>query len=303
VTVLPYFERFLATFPRVEDLAAADEETVMKAWAGLGYYSRARNLHAAARRIVERGGTKRGFPKTKEEWLEIPGVGPYTAGAITSIALGLPEPIVDGNVERVFSRLRRLARSSGEGDYRATLWELSRAAVEGAHARGHSPSDLNQAWMELGATVCTPKNPTCRFCPVRRECEAFALGSVDAFPEKKKRAKTQEIFEERVALVDLSAGKTYLEKTAAGEWRAGLWDFPRFPLDGTAPRKRPIAEIDTRHVVTHHKIARKLRVYSVRVNSTRVGEGRWVSLENPEVALGSAPTQGIQRILERFASG
>lgn len=303
-TVLPYFERFMATFPRVEDLAAAGEEAVMKAWAGLGYYSRARNLHAAAKEVVRRGGTERGFPTTKEDWLEIPGVGPYTAGAITSIALGLPEPIVDGNVERVFSRLRRLARSAGEAVYKEDLWELSRSAVTRAHSAGLSPSELNQGWMELGATVCTPKKPTCLLCPVRGDCAAFADQSVEAYPEKKKRAAWVELREERIVLVDLSRGKVYLEKTAPGEWRAGLWDFPA----KQAGRKNPVAgapfaEIETNHVVTHHKITRVLRVFAItaeKFTPTRSG-GRWVSMRDPEVALGSAPAKGIRRILERFA--
>ncbi len=185
VTVLPYFERFIKTFPRVEDLARADEGAVMKAWAGLGYYSRARNLHRGAKMIASAGGTKSGFPSTKEAWLEIPGVGPYTAGAITSIALGHPEPIVDGNVERVFARLRRLGRSS-EVKYKAHLWELSRSAVVRAHAAKLSPSDLNQAWMELGATLCTPKNPRCGVCPIRPDCHAFKNDEVASYPEKKK---------------------------------------------------------------------------------------------------------------------
>ncbi len=304
VTVLPYFERFVAAFPRVEDLAAADEEAVMKAWAGLGYYSRARNLQAGAKAIVAAGGSDRGFPTTKEAWLEIPGVGPYTAGAITSISLGLPEPIVDGNVERVFARLRTLARSAGEAHYKETLWELSRSAVTRAHRDGLSPSDLNQAWMELGATVCTPKSPVCLLCPIRSECAAFAGESVDRYPEKKKRAEWVEVAEERVALVDLSAGKIYVEKTRAGQWRAGLWDFPlRLPAGSRRSRKLPFAEFETKHVVTHHRITRLLRVYAAEAKGASLVPdpgGRWISMKDPEVALGSAPREGILRIRERL---
>ncbi len=300
VTVLPYFDRFMAAFPEVEDLASADEEAVMKAWAGLGYYSRARNLHAGARIVVARG-----FPQTKSGWLEIPGVGPYTAGAITSISLGLPEPIVDGNVERVFSRLRRLARSEGETPYKENLWELSRSAVTRAHASGMSPSDLNQAWMELGATVCTPKNPTCTLCPIRSECTAFTDEVVDEYPEKKKRAAWVEIAEERVALVDISADRIYVEKTRAGEWRAGLWDFPvRLPSGSRKILKNPFAEIKTKHVVTNHKITRVLHVYAAAAKGASLAVdpgGRWISMKDPEVALGSAPREGILRIRERLS--
>jgi len=295
----------MAAFPAVEDLARADEEAVMKAWAGLGYYSRARNLHAGAKEILRRGGTDAGFPKTKDDWLEIPGVGPYTAGAITSIALGLPEPIVDGNVERVFSRLRLLARSAGETIYKENLWELSRAAVKRAFKDGLSPSELNQGWMELGATVCTPKKPACLICPIRGECEAFAAGLVEAFPEKKKRAEWVEIAERRLAVVDIARGEIHLEKTRPGEWRAGLWDFPAIPEKvgrKDLAASPPFAEIETNHVVTHHKIRRVLRIYAIsreKFIAPNAG-GRWVTMRDPEVALGSAPAKGIQRILERL---
>jgi len=302
VTVLPYFERFMKIFPRVEDLARADEESVMKAWAGLGYYSRARNLHRGAKAIVSAGGTKSGFPSTKEAWLEIPGVGPYTAGAITSIALGHPEPIVDGNVERVFARLRRLGRSV-EGKYKAHLWELSRSAVVRAHGAKLSPSDLNQAWMELGATLCTPKTPRCGVCPIRSDCHAFKNDEVASYPEKKKRTAWVEVSEERIALVDPVRKQVYLEPIPIGEWRAGMWDFPKTVPGGKASSmKASLGDLRTKHVVTHHRIARHLRIYrgSAKAKSSSGKKGRWISMTDPEVALGSAPREGILRILERL---
>lgn len=304
ITVLPYFDRFMATFPTVRLLAFASEESVMKAWAGLGYYSRARNLHRAAKMIVLRAAEDKsadaGFPRTKEEWLEIPGVGPYTAGAITSIALGLPEPIVDGNVERVFSRLRLLRRSEGDVPYKEKLWALSTQSVKSAHANGLSPSDLNQAWMELGATICTPRKPSCLLCPVNADCDAKSAGVQEQFPEKKKRAEWVEIAEERFALVDFAESRVYVEKAAAGEWRAGLWDFPAEKPQGVvAPAEESIV---TKHVVTHHKITRRLAVFRLSTKEVASAKlpGRWVSMDDPEVGLGSAPKKGIQAIRERF---
>jgi A/G-specific adenine glycosylase len=291
ITVLPYFERFMRTFPTVEDLAHAPDEAVMKAWEGLGYYSRARNLHRAAKTIAD--GT--GFPQTRDGWLEIPGVGPYTAGAITSIALGLPEPIVDGNVERVFARVRRLARSVSESGYKEALWALSAGAVRRAYANGLSPSDLNQAWMELGATICTPKKPACLLCPIAGECEARRAGVQEAYPEKKKRPEWIAVDEKRVALVDLRAQKVLLVQAAAGAWRAGLWDFPETRVRAG----KPLGTIESKHVVTRHKILRSLEVVAVKSGAGKEGE-RWVSLPAPEVPVGSACAKGIGLIRERF---
>ncbi len=303
ITVLPYFDRFMTAFPTVEKLAVAPEAAVLKAWEGLGYYSRARNLHRAAKAIHAAGD----FPRTREGWLEISGVGPYTAGAITSIALGLPEPIVDGNVERVFARLRRLDRATGEANYKAELWELSKRAVLRAHADGLSPSELNQAWMELGATICTPRNPKCELCPVIRECAAKRADVVAEYPTKKKRAEWIHVQESRVALVDLAGGKIYLEQTAKGEWREGLWDFPEIlpKVFAEASRKPEIlGEFATRHVVTRHKIERQLKVFSWRGKSNSVtaksAPGRWILLSDPEVAISSAPKKGIRELVERF---
>lgn len=297
ITVLPYFDRFMTVFPSVQLLAAAPEETVLKAWEGLGYYSRARNLHRAAKTIVAQGD----FPRSKEAWLLIPGVGPYTAGAITSISLGLPEPIVDGNVERVFSRLRRMDRAAGEMNYKAGLWELSRLAVKKAHAAGLSPSELNQAWMELGATICTPRNPRCTVCPVVNECEAKRMDEVESFPTKKKRAEWIAVKETRVAVVDRAGGRVYLEPTAKGAWREGLWDFP-----ATLPKSfgaRPLGEIETKHVVTRHKIARRLKVFFLAgkpKSMPRALSGKWISLSAPEVPISAAPKKGMQALIERF---
>lgn len=170
-TVLPYYERFMRRFPDVSALAGSSEEEVLKFWAGLGYYSRARNLHRAARRIVRDYGGR--FPNNFEEILLLPGIGRYTAGAIHSIAFNKPQPIVDGNVRRVISRLHGIEKGAPE-DF---LWEQAAAWVP-----TDCPSDFNQAIMELGALLCVPAQPVCLLCPVHLLCEARRKGVQDRIP-------------------------------------------------------------------------------------------------------------------------
>lgn len=166
-TVIPYFEKFLARWPSIEDLAAADEEEVLQAWAGLGYYSRARNLHACARRISEDYGGS--FPRTEAELLALPGIGPYTAAAIAAIAFSERATPVDGNIERVTARL--FAVREALPDAKPTLRRLAQRLTP-----DERPGDFAQAMMDLGATVCTPKRPSCLVCPLNHVCEAHALG-------------------------------------------------------------------------------------------------------------------------------
>ena len=172
-TVIPYWERFLARFPDVEALATADADDVIACWAGLGYYSRARNLHRAAQIVVERHAGR--LPADVELLRELPGVGRYTAGAVASIAFDRPAPIVDGNVARVLARLFGIAADVRSRAVQERLW---REAEE--LARGEDPGALNQALMELGAMVCTPRAPRCADCPWSRRCAAFAHGSAAA---------------------------------------------------------------------------------------------------------------------------
>ncbi|HNH48036.1 MAG TPA: A/G-specific adenine glycosylase, partial [Myxococcota bacterium] len=178
-TVIPYFERFMRSFPTEQALAEAPLERVLEHWSGLGYYSRARNLHAAARKVVELGG----FPQTVAGLLELPGVGPYTAGAIASIALGLDAPLVDGNVERVLCR--HDARAEDPVKIKKELWERATFLLPKGQA-----SDFNQALMELGATVCTPSSPRCLFCPIRSTCHGH--DAPERYPQKAPRAAVPE---------------------------------------------------------------------------------------------------------------
>ena len=303
VTVVPYFERFLKRFPRVESLAAATEDDVLLNWAGLGYYSRARNIHEAAKRIVAQGG----FPESREQWIELPGVGPYTAGAISSIAFDQAEPILDGNVERVVSRVRTLDRRGGDAAYKAKLWALSKIAVENAQNWGVRPRVFNQALMELGAVVCTPKSPKCGVCPVAAFCRARATDQVDSFPPAKAKKAWLEVQEQLVALFDSRGEKVLMRKRARGEWRAGLWDFPEakdLVVKKWIKQGELLGDIESKHVVTRHKITRTTKVITLESLPKGIPEGdwQWVSRRDPHVALGSAPQKVLKLLGERYWS-
>lgn len=232
--VVPYYKRFLSRFPDASALADAPEEEVMRLWAGLGYYSRARNMHAAAKKIKAGG-----FPMTPEGVLGLPGVGRYTAGAICSIALGLPEPLVDGNVSRVFSRLFL------ENDVKEH-WKKAEELVD-----RKSPGDWNQALMELGATLCSPENPKCGACPAASFCGAQKAGRVAEFPAPKKRL-------EFIALTWTflrieRAGRLLLWKRGAEErLLKGHWSLPEPRHIGAEPGEKLGVVKGT---ITRHKIA------------------------------------------------
>jgi len=216
-TVIPYWERFLETFPDVESLAAAELDDVYAVWTGLGYYSRARNLRAAAQTIVAEHDGR--LPDTAEQLRGLKGIGPYTAGAVASIAFDREEPLVDGNVIRVFTRLLGIREDSGDRGVVKRLWQIAAELV-----RGPRPGDLNQALMELGATICTPRNPDCSLCPVRKHCDAFAAGDAESLPIKKKRAKQKPI--QAVAAWIERGGRILIVRRPEEGLMAGLWELP-----------------------------------------------------------------------------
>jgi A/G-specific adenine glycosylase len=217
-TVLGYYAAWMRRFPSVRALAAAREADVMHAWQGLGYYSRARRLQAGARAVVERHGGL--VPADRASLLALPGIGAYSAGAIASIAFGAREPLVDGNVVRVLTRRFGLRGDPGKGPLKRRLWELAGALVP-----GERPGDFNQALMELGATVCTPRAPICKNCPWSERCEARLRGLVEVLPELPPRAPPTRV---RVALaVVRSRGRVLVVETPENATRwAGLWTFP-----------------------------------------------------------------------------
>ena len=234
-SALPYYEAFLARFEGIDALARAREEDILAVWSGLGYYHRARNLHRGAKHIVERHGGA--FPRTLESALDVPGVGRYTASAVLSIAFDMPLAVVDGNVRRVLARLRGLRGPkwrSDAGYYRLAEELLDRAA----------PGDWNQAVMELGATVCTPRDPSCATCPLRTACRARALGIQERLPEAKARRQPVEVTV-AAAIVE-SEGRVLLVRRPAGRLMGGMWEVPQTSLES---RGLPdlIRDVEQRH--------------------------------------------------------
>lgn len=215
-TVKPYFARWMERFPTLEALAEAGEDEVLKLWEGLGYYSRARNFHRAVREV--RAGYGGQVPDEPAAFRALPGVGRYTAGAVMSIAFGRPEPLVDGNVRRVFARWTDQPEPADAG-----LWVLAEAL-----APGERPGDLNQALMELGATVCTPRTPRCGACPVAAFCAARAAGTQEERPAR-KRARPVPHEETAVAVVE-RAGRVLLVRRPADARLGGMWAFPQAVL-------------------------------------------------------------------------
>ncbi|MDG2221861.1 MAG: A/G-specific adenine glycosylase [Rubripirellula sp.] len=230
-TVIPYFERFLDAFPDIASLAAAEEQKLLGLWEGLGYYRRARSMHAAAKKIMEQHGGE--FPESFEEVIDLPGVGRYTAGAILSISRQAKLPILEGNTQRVFSRWVAL-RGAAPVEPPATrlLWEIAETLLPRKRA-----GDFNQAAMELGALVCTPKQPACDICPVNGLCAAQARGLTAEIPGKLSKIKYVDRTE--FALVIAQAigdeDRQFLVRQipAGGRWE-GLWDFPRLTEDALA---------------------------------------------------------------------
>ena len=216
-TVLPYFAAFMVDFPTVEALASAPTERVLERWSGLGYYSRARNLQKAAQAVVAGGG----FPRTIEGLRALPGVGPYTAGAIGSIAFGLDAPVVDGNVERVLARLHAEPNPA-----KAWLWATAGEALPLGEA-----GDYNQALMELGATVCLPRGPKCLVCPLRPACRG--VGAPEQYPAAKvKKAVPRS---RAVAAWIVREGRLLLARRPEGGLLGGLWELPGGVVEGGEP--------------------------------------------------------------------
>lgn len=230
-TVIDYYKRFMKRFPTVKKLAAAEQSEVLKLWEGLGYYRRARQLHAAAKLVDENHKGK--FPETFDEVLALPGIGRYTAGAILSISLDQSLPILEGNTIRLFARLMPMLVDPKTSASQKLLWGFSESLVPKKRA-----GDFNQALMELGSEICTPKSPECSECPVIKFCPTFHDGLQEKIPAPSVKMKYVSIYE-AVVLVGKNVGtaraKYLIRLCGAGERWTGLWDFPRFELGDRAP--------------------------------------------------------------------
>ena len=239
-TVIPYYLRFLERFPTASALAAADEDSVLALWSGLGYYSRARGLWKAAREIAARSV----FPRCFEELRELPGIGDYTAAAIASIAFGEPRAAVDGNVLRVVARVQNDSADIGASATRERFRAIAQQWLDPSHA-----GEFNQALMELGATVCLPRNPLCRVCPLAELCRALQQGTATELPVKLRTQKPVEI--EAVLLAIVHRGRVLLRRRdASARHMPGFWDLP-------SPEDLPGARLgemlgEFRHTITHH---------------------------------------------------
>ncbi|GAA5510001.1 A/G-specific adenine glycosylase [Novipirellula caenicola] len=283
-TVIPYYERFLKQFPTVAALAAADESTLLSHWEGLGYYRRARSMHAAAKQICEQHNAV--FPNTFDDVINLPGIGRYTAGAILSISQGQAYPVLEGNTQRVYSRWVAMQGALSEKPTLDLLWQIATSMLpkqNGATdtavaARG--PGIFNQAAMELGALVCTPRAPKCDQCPVRSGCRARKLGIQETIPGKVKKIEYEDRTEFAFVIANRDHSQFLVRPIPAGERWAGLWDFPRLTTGETENESiaatqlhdtlsTPISVGDPlmtmKHAVTKYRI--QLNVYRATVGT------------------------------------
>ena len=276
--VLRYWGPFIERFPTVEALASAPQEKVLTAWSGLGYYRRARMLHEGARDVVERFAGR--LPSDPAVLASIPGIGRYTAGAIASIAYDRPAPIVDGNILRLFARLVMIDAPLRSRSLESRCWEMAAELVELAE----SPRDLNQAIMELGAKICTPRNPSCDDCPVSVHCAARAAGRQEHYPVPPARQEVVDLVVP-VYLVTDGEGRVLLIRSSSGSLTNHMFRLPgrddeigaAVHLDGVRPLRH---RGDVRHSITTRRI--RFEVWDATVDSigdASVGDIRWVSRE------------------------
>jgi len=282
-TVLPYWERWMKALPSIQSLALAPPRIIHKLWEGLGYYTRVRNMQKAAQLIVEKHGGV--FPERFERVLELPGIGRYTAGAICSIAFNQPNPILDGNVMRVLARIFGIASDTREKKTNARLWRIAEQLVIGASGLAHaSCSQINQSLMELGALVCTPKQPRCDVCPVAAHCVAFQENKVDRLPRRTRRPLTTR--RNFAAFIIKRNGQVLVRQRPAQVVNAHLWELPNVELAldkddlrGAAKELgiknlnlEPFCTIN--HTITRYRI--KLRAFEVKGNPSARLTGRWL---------------------------
>jgi A/G-specific adenine glycosylase len=283
-TVIPYFEKWMSLFPDVLALANASEQEVLNAWEGLGYYSRARNLHKAAKIVAEKFGGQ--LPRDLTDLRSLPGIGRYTVGAIASMAFGMDEPTLDGNLRRVFARLFDVSEFADSPTGEKILWELAAQNLPKGQA-----GDYNQALMDLGASICVPKNPRCLICPLMKICEARKNGTQDLRPVLKTKTAVPHYI--HAAAVIINRGRVLLAQRPSKGLLGGMWEFPNGRVNAD-PAKELTKTINAvynfrvksgealgvvQHAYTHFKVT----VHFFRCEAVSVPEGKnlkWVKLTN-----------------------
>ncbi len=280
-TVIPYFERFLAKFPTVTDLAKADQEEVLHLWTGLGYYARARNLHKAAQQIAEQHQGQ--FPITFDEVQALPGIGRSTAGAVLSLSLKQPYAILDGNVKRTLSRCFAVEGWSGKKDIEKILWEIAERETPKAGVERY-----NQAMMDMGAMICTRSKPKCELCPIAHRCQAKAQNRVADFPYKKPKTTKPEK-STWFALLQYQDEILLIQRPNSGIW-GGLWCFPQSDEADQSALLTPLIDINTvqsqetliafRHTFSHYHLDITPILYRL-TKKPQHSIGCWYNLHQP----------------------
>lgn len=300
-TVIPYFEKWMKLFPDIPSLAGADERTVLGAWEGLGYYSRARNLHKAAKIVAEKFNGD--LPRNLEDLRSLPGIGRYTVGAIASMAFKMDEPTLDGNLRRVFARLYDVTEFADSPSGEKILWDLAAKNLPGGHA-----GDYNQALMDLGAIICLPKNPRCLLCPLMEMCKSRENGTQEIRPMLKPKKKTPQYV--HAAAVIIERGRVLLSQRPADGLLGGMWEFPNARVEADPAKelhkvlnaayrlkvKRKEALDVVQHAYTHFKVT----VHAFRCESVSVHKNKslkWIKIKELEdYPMGRVDRQIAQKI-------
>ena len=273
--VLPFYEKFLRLFPDIESLAAAEEQSLLACWSGLGYYSRARNLRKAAQAIVREWGGQ--FPRDYEAALRLPGVGDYTARAVLSIAYGIPLAVLDGNVARVLSRLYAVDKDFRSPGGKAELLQLAEALLS-----RRRPGDFNQAMMELGATICLPKQPQCPDCPARASCLAYLRNEVEKYPPPRRQAKPTALRLIAAVILDGAGRCLLVRRPPSARWLGGFWELPMWNKHGSNRRSEKGIALGTRlgsfrHSITSNQL--EVTVYEGRLERAAIPRrAQWTPL-------------------------
>lgn len=301
-TVIPYFQTFTQTFPTVTDLARAPLDEVLHLWTGLGYYARARNLHACAKQVVAEYGGE--FPRTVEALTALPGIGRSTAGAICSITWNQPAAILDGNVKRVLARFYGIDGWPGQSAVANKLWSLAEENTPAQH-NGH----YSQAMMDLGATVCTRSRPQCPVCPLQSHCRAYSQGNPEQYPGKKPK-KVMPVKKVQMLMLQNAGGEILLEqRPPQGIW-GGLWSFPELalasdPLSYSLDHCGPAALSETwatyRHTFSHYHLdITPVWLQVERVSPSIMADDRfiWYNSQQPASVGLAAPVKRLLRLLD-----